>query len=115
MIFEQPFAVTQASIECCPDLILIIPYLGMLSGGPTQVLGASADRPHIDCDIDLSAMSAGVIKKLAAHRLVVGSDWPYDYPEESLARVLHIEHIELEVETLVGPAVEEWTRTAATE
>lgn len=54
----------------------------------------------------------GVIKKLAAHRLVVGSDWPYDYPEESLARVLQIE---LDVETLDGPAVEEWMRIAATE
>jgi hypothetical protein len=112
VIVKQSFAVTHASIECFPDLILIIPHLGMLNGGPTQVLGAFADRPHIHCDIDLSAMSSGVIKKLAAHRLVVDSDWLYDYPEESLARVLPIE---LDAETLDGPAVEEWTRTAATE
>jgi len=104
VLFKQSYAVTQASIECFPDLILIIPHPGMLNGGPTQVLDAFADRPHIHWDIDLSAMSSGVIKKLAAHRLVVDSDWPYDYPEESLARV---PPIELDVGTLDGPAVEE--------
>ena len=71
------------------DPASLAPHLTMLTGGSVQVVATDAHDPHIRFDVGLSPAGPRPATQLGAHPLFYGSHWPYRYPEESRARVVH--------------------------
>jgi hypothetical protein len=71
------------------DPAFLAPHLAMLNGGSAQVVATYPDDPHIRFDVGLSSAGPRPARKPDAHPLFYGSHWPYKYPEEIRARVVH--------------------------
>lgn len=71
------------------DPASLAPHPAMLNGGSAQVVATDAHDPHLRFDVGLSSVGPRPARQLSAHPLFYGSHWPYRYPEESGARVVH--------------------------
>lgn len=99
MIFEEEFDFTVRFAEMFPEVLLVIPHLGMLGGSPQSFLKAFRESENVYFDTSLSTSQTIKIflEEVGPERILFGSDIPFGHMKTELNKILSLE---LEPKTL---------------
>ncbi|HEV3312502.1 MAG TPA: amidohydrolase family protein [Chloroflexota bacterium] len=76
IIFEEDFAVTLEFVRRYEALTVIIPHLGMLSGGEEKVVGELHRYPNVYFTTSHAALEPAMVRRIGPERLLFASDYP---------------------------------------
>ncbi|OGR05933.1 MAG: hypothetical protein A3K23_05965 [Desulfobacca sp. RBG_16_58_9] len=91
--------------KMAPDLPVIIPHLGALSGGYRALDGAgvwSRDLVWADMAVAGRPEIEDYLRRYGSKRLIFGSDYPFSRPDTELAKILGLGLPEGEVRAILG-------------
>lgn len=90
VIFEEELEFTKRFIDMFPDLLLIIPHLGLLGGYPLDFLQAFKNHDHIYFDTALAGTDTILefVKTLGPERVLFGSDVPFGSMRSEVSKIL---------------------------
>jgi uncharacterized protein len=91
--------------ELAPDLPVIIPHLGGLSGGYVALDRAGVwRRPQVYADTAVAALPEikDFIRRFGADRLLFGSDYPFGTPAAELNKILRLNLPEAQNRAILG-------------
>jgi len=91
--------------KMAPDLPVIIPHLGALSGGYRALDAAGVwGRPHVWADMAVAGLPEieDYLRRFGSERLMFGSDYPFSHPDTELAKILGLGLPEAEVQAILG-------------
>jgi hypothetical protein len=106
ILLEETLPNTMMFLEkMAPDLPVVIPHLGALSGGYYNLRQAGVwDRLNVYADsavADLDAME-DYLGRQGAARLLFGSDYPFSYPDVELAKIRRLNLPEADTRAILG-------------
>lgn len=88
-----------------PDLPVVIPHLGALSGGYDNLRRAGVwDLPHVYADSAVADFGhiEDYLSRHGAARLMFGSDYPFSYPDVELAKILRLKLSETDTQAILA-------------
>ena len=91
--------------QMAPDLPVIIPHLGGLSGGYVALDRAGVwRRPQVYADSALAAWPEikDYVRRFGAERLLFGSDHPFGHPAAELSKILRLDLPEAQTRGILG-------------
>jgi hypothetical protein len=91
--------------ELAPDLPVIIPHLGGLSGGYIALDRAGVwRRPRVYADTAVAALPEikDYLRRFGSERLLFGSDYPFGHPASELAKILSLNLPEEDARAILG-------------
>jgi hypothetical protein len=91
--------------KLAPDLVVIIPHLGGLSGGYVALDRAGVwRRPQVYADSALAAFPEiqDYVRRFGAERLIFGSDHPFGHPAAELNKILRLDLPEAQTRGILG-------------
>jgi len=91
--------------KLAPDLVVIIPHLGGLSGGYVALDRAGVwHRPQVYADSALAAFPEikDYVRRFGADRLLFGSDHPFGHPTVELNKILRLNLPEAQTRAILG-------------
>jgi hypothetical protein len=91
--------------ELAPDLPVIIPHMGGLSGGYVALDRTGVwRRPHVYADTSVAALPEikDFIRRFGTDRLLFGSDYPFGSPASELDKILSLDLPEDQVDAILG-------------
>lgn len=94
--FEEHFDITREFVRRYPDINIIIPHMGALNGGEEKVLREFWDNQNVHFDTSLGYVDERIVRGLGAHRLLLGSDYPYGSPHSNLHNIMSLDLTEEE-------------------
>jgi predicted TIM-barrel fold metal-dependent hydrolase len=94
ILLEESFNNTLFFLEhLAPDLPVIIPHLGALSGGYGPLARAGVwDLPLVYADSAVAGLAEieDYLSRHGSERLMFGSDYPFSYPQTELNKILSL-------------------------
>lgn len=87
IMFEEDFAVTLEFISRYPQLKVIIPHLGMLSGGSEKVVGRLSTNANVYFTTSKAPIDQAMLRRPGASRLLYASDYPYGTPLDEIEKI----------------------------
>jgi len=93
VIFEEELEFTRRFVEMYPEVVLVVPHLGMLGGNPYDFLEAFKNRENVYFDTSLGNPQTIklFIERLGAERVLFGSDIPFGHMKTELNKILRLE------------------------
>lgn len=83
----EHFPVTLSLIDRFPEVRFIIPKMGAMNGGTSQVLNAFADYDNVFFDTSCGELHESIVRRLGAERILLASGYPFNDPAEALDQV----------------------------
>jgi hypothetical protein len=106
ILLEESLANTLFFLEeLAPDLTVIIPHLGGLSGGYVALDRAGVWRcPQVYADTAVAALPEikDFIRRFGTARLMFGSDYPFGSPAAELDKILSLDLPEAQTQAILG-------------
>ncbi len=92
VIFEEELDFTIKFLDLFPDILLIIPHLGMLGGNPPDFLNAFKKHENIYFDTALAPrdMILTFVETIGPERILFGSDIPFGSMKSELSKILSL-------------------------
>jgi len=92
VIFEEELAFTKRFVDVFPEIILIIPHLGMLGGYPIDFLNTFKKNENIYFDTALASQDTILtfIETIGSERILFGSDVPFGSMKNELSKILDL-------------------------
>ncbi len=92
VIFEEELAFTKRFVDVFPEIILIIPHLGMLGGYPIDFLNTFKKNENIYFDTALASQDTILtfIETIGSERILFGSDIPFGSMKNELSKILDL-------------------------
>jgi len=89
VIFEEELEFTSRFVDRYPDVILVVPHLGMLGGPPLAFLERfkRCDNVYFDTSLGSPSLIKRFVEELGAERVLFGSDIPFGYMRSELGKV----------------------------
>jgi len=87
IMFEEDFAVTLEFVARFPELTVIIPSMGVFSGGEENIVGRLQTNPRVHFTTSHSRLDRVLVSRVGPERLLYASDFPYGDPAQSIERV----------------------------
>ncbi|MBP1749164.1 MAG: amidohydrolase [Deltaproteobacteria bacterium] len=89
VIFEEDLDFTKAFVEMFPDMMIIIPHLGLLGGYPLDFLKAFKQHENIYFDTALGSRDTILefVRTIGPERVLFGSDVPFGTMKSELAKI----------------------------
>ncbi len=94
--------VTLALIERLPKATVIIPHMGLRSGGTTRVMHALADNPRVHFDTSVIELNVALVEQVGAARVLFGSDAPEGDVARSLRAVRGLDLPPADIAAILG-------------
>jgi len=91
IIFQEDFAVTLEFTRRYGELNIIIPHMGMLSGGEERVLGQLYREPNIYFTTSRGALDPVILRRIPPERLLYASDYPYGNPAAEIDKIRQLD------------------------
>jgi hypothetical protein len=91
--------------QMAPDLPVIIPHLGALSGGYRALYAAGVwSRPLVYADMAVAGQPEirDYLQRYGSERLMFGSDYPFSHPDTELAKILGLGLPEAQTQAILG-------------
>ncbi len=91
--------------QLAPDLPVVIPHLGALSGGYAALKKAGVwDLPNVYADSAVADFGEieDYLSRRGSARLMFGSDYPFSYPQIELDKILRLKLPEPETRAILG-------------
>ena len=91
--------------KLAPELPVIIPHLGALSGGYRALDAAGVwGRDHVWADMAVAGLPEirDYLHRYGSERLMFGSDYPFSYPDVELAKILSLKLPEAQTQAILG-------------
>ena len=91
--------------KLAPDMPVIIPHLGALSGGYRALDAAGVwGRDHVWADMAVAVLPEirDYLHRYGSERLMFGSDYPFSYPDVELAKILSLKLPEAQTQAILG-------------
>jgi len=106
ILLEESLANTLFFLEkLAPDLVVIIPHLGGLSGGYVALDRAGVwRRPQVYADTALAALPEikDYLRRFGPDRLIFGSDYPFGSPAAELDKILRLNLPDTQTRAILG-------------
>jgi len=106
ILLEETLSNTGFFLErLAPDIPVVIPHLGALSGGYYNLRRAGVwDLPNVYADSAVANLDTieDYLGRQGAGRLLFGSDYPFSYPEVELAKILGLKLPEAQTQAILG-------------
>ncbi|MHB8111652.1 MAG: amidohydrolase family protein [Syntrophorhabdaceae bacterium] len=89
IIFEEELDFTQAFVDMFPEIMLIIPHLGLLGGDPADFLKAFKhhDTIYFDTALGSKDMIYEFTRTIGPERILFGSDVPFGTMRSELSKI----------------------------
>lgn len=87
VVFEESLSVTVEFATRYPVLDIIVPHMGLESGGEANVLRALWDVPNVYFGTSRALMSESTFARLGTERIIFGSGYPYGDPEVEVDKI----------------------------
>ncbi|KYH38516.1 MAG: amidohydrolase [Candidatus Hecatellales archaeon B24] len=93
VIFEEEFNFTVRFVEKFPEVLLVVPHLGMLGGNPLSFLKAFKENENVCFDTSLASPQTirAFIEEVGPERILFGSDIPFGHMKTELNKILSLE------------------------
>jgi hypothetical protein len=106
VLFEEDYAVTVEFVRRYPELKIIIPHLGVLSGGQENVVGQFYRNPNVYFTTSHGVLDPVTMSRLGPERLLYASHFPYGKAKEEIAKIKQLELSDEEEALVFGENVE---------
>ena len=83
----EHFPVTLSLIDRFPQVRFVIPKMGAMNGGSSQVINALADYDNVFFDTSCGELHESIVRRLGAERILLASGYPFNDPAEALNQV----------------------------
>jgi Amidohydrolase len=91
IMFEEDFAVTLEFVRRFPELKIIIPHMGLLSGGEEQVIGQLYRERNVSFTTSHGTIDPVTLRRLGPERLLYASDFPHGSPAAEIEKIKRLE------------------------
>lgn len=91
IMFEEDFAVTLEFIARYGDLKVIIPHMGLLSGGEENVIGRLYTNANVYFTTSHGTLDPVTLRRVGPERLLYSSDYPYGDPVENIEKIKRLD------------------------
>jgi len=98
----EHFPLTLNIIDRYPEQIFVIPKMGQMNGGTTQVLKALGDAENVYFDTSLGELHESIIKRVGYERVLLASGYPFNEPRECLDQVSALNLPDEQIEAIMG-------------
>lgn len=104
VVFEEELRFTEDFVDRYPDVILVIPHVGMLGGRPLDFIERfkGCENVHFDTSLAPPSVVAEAIAAAGAGRVVFGSDVPFGHMLSELRKLEGLRLSSLEREAVLG-------------
>jgi hypothetical protein len=98
----ESLPITLALIERLPEATVIIPHMGLRSGGTTRIMHALADNPRVYFDTSVVEVNEALVRLVGAERVLFGSDAPMGDAAWSLRAVRSLDLPPADIAAILG-------------
>ncbi|MCX8204739.1 MAG: amidohydrolase [Candidatus Nezhaarchaeota archaeon] len=104
VIFEEELEFTEEFVDRYPDVLLVIPHVGMLGGAPRDFLKSFKERASVYFDTSLAPASVVVeaVEAVGAERVIFGSDVPFGYMSSELRKIKQLRLSDIDRGAILG-------------
>jgi len=106
VLFEEDFAVTLEFVRRYPELTVIIPHMGTLSGGQDQVIGQFYRNENVVFTTSHGVLDQATVRRIGPERLLYSSDFPYGRPADEIEKIKRLELSDEDEALVFGENVE---------
>ncbi|HZT96061.1 MAG TPA: amidohydrolase family protein [Chloroflexota bacterium] len=107
ILLEEDFAVTLEFVERYGEMVkVIIPHMGMFSGGVDLVVGRLYRNPNIYFTTSYAPLDPVLVSRIGAERLLYASDYPYGDPAQNIEKIKHLDLSDEDEALIFGENVE---------
>jgi hypothetical protein len=106
ILFEEDFGVTAEFVVRYPNLKIIIPHMGLYSGGQEMVIGRYYQHPNVHFTTSRERIEPVTLRRIGPERLLFASDYPYSDPGEELEKIRALDLGDEEEAMVLGENIE---------
>ena len=98
----EHFPLTVSIVERFPDQVFVIPKMGQMNGGTSQVLNALAEADNVCFDTSFGELHESIVKRLGYERVMLASGHPFNRPRECIDQVSALGLPDEQIEAMMG-------------
>lgn len=104
VIFEEELEFTEEFVERYPEVVLVIPHVGMLGGRPSDFIRRfkECENVHFDTSLAPPSVVAEALEAVGPGRVLFGSDVPFGHMYSELRKVRGLGLSEANEEAVLG-------------
>lgn len=91
IIFQEDFAVTLEFVRRYEDLTIIIPHMGLVSGGQERVIGQFHGNRNVCFTTSRGSIDPVMLRRVGPERLLYASDFPHGKPAHEIEKIKRLE------------------------
>ena len=112
IIFEEDFAVTLEFVRRYEDLNIIVPHLGLFSGGVEHVVAQLHRYENVHFSTSHAVLDTTTLRLVGPERLLFASDYPRGDPAQNIEKIKRLELGDDDEALVLGENVDGfWTST----